>query len=283
MRKTVMNTWAMNTKWWVIKGYLRNITSASTPEESSGPLSIRLEREARTERDRVWVQTIRRQTWVMAAPSISHWTEEKKKKNWHVIKSDPDIPETKSCPLPYTSVESRLVLKCKDIQTTTSKFKVVRLLRSSDSVIFESLQRGQEIFWCRKINWCNSSLWIDSCKQRDENRSQHDNWSQCFILSFGLCSTVFRISDTLATLDLRLYIGPQQCLTTYYPVLNISLQLCTPKTNTALQCKIPFFYTHHPLWPHRKVRTHTHTPELIEKSFLCKILMWGQATKVISS
>lgn len=69
----------------------------------------------------------------------------REKKNWHVIKSDPDILETKSCPLPCTSVESRLVLKCKDIQTTTSKFKVVRLLRSFVSVIFESLRQGQEI------------------------------------------------------------------------------------------------------------------------------------------
>lgn len=33
MSEAVMNTWAMNIKLKVIKGYLRNITLSNTPEE----------------------------------------------------------------------------------------------------------------------------------------------------------------------------------------------------------------------------------------------------------
>lgn len=42
---------------------------------------------------------------------------------------------------------------------------------------------------------------------------------------------------------LRLYVGPEQCLTNYYPVylLNISLQLCTPKQTQNCSVEFHFF------------------------------------------
>lgn len=101
-----MQTLAMSTKWEVIKGYLSNAALAGTYEDWTQPLSSGPGTEALSESDGVCVQTIRRWMWVMAASSISHWGWEKR---WHVIKSDPDIAQTKSCPRVQTSAELPLV------------------------------------------------------------------------------------------------------------------------------------------------------------------------------
>lgn len=81
MSEVEMNTWAMNIILEVIKGYLRNITSSKTPEETFLLPSIRLKSgpmEEHQEADMSESCTL---------------NQSLRLKSWHLIKSDPDLTE----------------------------------------------------------------------------------------------------------------------------------------------------------------------------------------------
>lgn len=81
MSEVVMNTWAMNIKLEVIKGYLRNITSSNTPEDKFQLPSIRMKSgpiEDHQEADMRDSCTLNQSFGL---------------KIRHLIKSDPDITE----------------------------------------------------------------------------------------------------------------------------------------------------------------------------------------------
>lgn len=81
MSEVVMNTWAMNIKLQVIKGYLRNITSSNTPEDKFQLPSIRMKSgpiEDHQEADMRDSCTLNQSFGL---------------KIRHLIKSDPDITE----------------------------------------------------------------------------------------------------------------------------------------------------------------------------------------------
>lgn len=105
MRVAVMNTWAMNIKLEVIKGYLRNITLSNTPEEKFQPPSIRLRSGPIEDHQEVDMR------------DSCTLNQSFARKIWHLIKSDLDITEKKSLPLTRTWEERGTFYESKEIST----------------------------------------------------------------------------------------------------------------------------------------------------------------------